>query len=126
MVSSPTPSSLTLSWSIVFPDVNPINFSLSYTINKLSGVPPAATTGSLLIPYTDAVDAINDKSFSYVLGDLTPYTEYTFSLSSVYVNGTSTSLSASGNTSEDSKLETSMLLECSLSCTVYQRERTNI
>ena len=67
------------------------------------------TTDSLSIPIGDAgLDITDNENFSYVLGDLTAYTEYSFNLSSVYGANTSSAVSASGNTSEGSKLYSCM------------------
>ena len=46
----------------------------------------------------------NENEYSYVLGDILPYTEYTFSLVSAYgATVKSDEVTASANTSESSK-----------------------
>ena len=63
------------------------------------------TTDSLSIPIGDIDLVITDgENCSYILGDLTAYTEYSFNLSSDYGNDISDVVSASGTTSEASKL----------------------
>ena len=96
--------SLTLSWTVPFSQVTPNNFSISYTVDKLTGTPPAIPSGSLSIPINDTdLDTTDNANFSYVLGGLTAYTEYTFNLSSLYGASTSSVVSATGTTSEASK-----------------------
>ena len=59
---------------------------------------------SIIIGDADLVTTDNYENFSYILGDLTAYTEYSFNLSSVYGNAISDVVSASGTTSEASKI----------------------
>ncbi|CAI8003311.1 Usherin, partial [Geodia barretti] len=100
-VSGPTSTSLTLSWTVPFSQVTPNSFSISYTVDKLTGTPPAIPSGSLSIAINDTdLDTADNANFSYVLGGLTAYTEYTFNLSSLYGASTSSVVSATGTTSE--------------------------
>ena len=99
-ISNESPTSLNLSWSIPFPQVVPDNFTLDYDINKLSGALATTTTVSLTIN-TSLME--NGEKFSYLLEELTAHTEYSFNLSSNYGSSTSAPITASANTSQDSK-----------------------
>ena len=103
-VSEPTSMSLALSWTVPFSQVTPNSFSISYTVDKLTGTLPAMTSVSLSIAIGDAdLDTTDNASFRYVLGGLTAYTKYTFNLSSVYGASTSSVVSTTGTTSEACK-----------------------
>ena len=104
VISAVTSFSLTLSWTIPFHEVAPDSFSLSYTINKYTGAAPTTANDSLSIPYNDTgLSVTGVMNFSYVLGGLTAYTEYSFSLASVYGSAVSSEVDASANTTEGSK-----------------------
>ena len=104
-VSSPTSLSLLLSWTLIFPVITPNSFSIQYTINKLSGALPATTDITLTIALDDTDLTIEDDggTYSYLLQGLTYYTEYTFTLSTVYGNSTSDTVTTSTTTTEGSK-----------------------
>ena len=103
--AQPTSTSLNLSWTILYPEVTPNKYCLNHTLIKLSGAPATTTNGTVDIYHNDTgLVVTNGNEYSYVLGDLLPYTEYTFSLVSAYgATVKSDEVTASANTSESSK-----------------------
>ena len=102
-ISNESPTSLNLSWSVLFPHVEPDNFSINYDINKLSGAPATTTPVSLTTDISDTSLMENGENFSYLLEGLTAHTQYSFSLSSNYNSSTSAPITASAVTDQDSK-----------------------
>ena len=83
-------------------------FSLSYDINKQSGSVADPSSNSTLLTLTEAggsEEAGNFSSYSFVLGDLFPFTEYQFNLSAVYGDTDSDPVMASNTTDDDGKKE---------------------
>ena len=80
----------------------PDNFSINYTINKLTGMPASSDFNSLNLNVSELMP--NEGNFSYTLDGLTPYTDYSFTLSSLYDLTMSDVVSTSATTSEAGKM----------------------
>ena len=80
----------------------PDNFSIDYTINKLTGMPASSNFNSLNLIASELMPTVGN--FSHRLYGLTPYTNYSFSLSSLYDLTMSDVVSTSATTSEAGKM----------------------
>ena len=105
-ISTPSPTSLNLSWTVPFHQVVPNSFTVSYTINRLSGTEPSPNSDTFTIASdNDTSLRKTDGMYSYLLDEgLTAHTHYSFSLSSTYGTAMSKQVNATATTSEDSEL----------------------
>ena len=106
VISTPSPTSLNLSWTVPFHQVVPDSFTVSYTTIRLSGIQPSPNSDTFTIAYdNDTSLRETDGMYSYLLDEgLTAHTDFSFSLSSTYGTAMSKQVNATATTSEDSEL----------------------